>query len=83
MSCHGRGDMIAGLIHIRNRIISARLGVQLSLICEQTSLLHDNDSRQGDRFLPVTPPLQLSLISNAEEKNDFALSAAEDQMYEQ
>ena len=96
VSCHGRGDMISRHDRIRNKVIWAGSGALLSPVSEQKSLLPDNNSRQGDIFLPVwnnglpaaldvtvTSPLQSSLIINASEKSGFALSAAEDRKYEQ
>ena len=53
VSCHGRVDMISCHDRIRDTIISAGSGDLLSPICEQTSLLPDNNSRPGDIFLPV------------------------------
>ena len=53
VSCHDRGDMISRYDRIRDKIISACSGVLLSPICEQKSLLPDNNSRPGDVFLPV------------------------------
>ena len=88
--------MISRHDRIRDKIISACSGALFSPICEQKSLLTDNNSRLGDIFLPVlnagqpaaldvtvTSPLQSSLIINASEKSGFALSAAEDRKYEQ
>ena len=96
VSCHGCGDMISRHDRIRDKIISACSGALLSPICEQKSLLPDNNSTPGDIFLPVwnagqpaaldvtvTSPLQSSLIKNASEKSGFALSAADDRKYEQ
>ena len=97
VSCHGRGHMISCHDRIRDKITSACSGALfLTPICEQKSLLPDNNSRPGDIFLPVwiagqpaasevtvTPPLQSSLIINASEKTAFALSAADDRKYEQ
>ena len=95
VSFHGRGDMISH-DRVRDKIISACSGALSSPICEQKSLLSDNNSRQRDVFLPVwnagqpaalditvASPLQSSLIINASEKSDFALSAAEDRNYKQ
>ena len=88
MRCHA---MISLHDRIRDKIISTCSGALLSPICEQKSLLPDNNSRPGEIFLPawnarqpaaldvtVTFPLQSSLIINASEKSGFALSAAED-----
>ena len=96
VSCHGCADMISGHDRIRDKTISACSGALFAPICEQKSLLPDNNSRLGDTFLPVwtagqpaaldvtiTSPLQSSLIINASEKSGFALSAAEDRKYEQ
>ena len=96
VSYHGRGDMISRHDRIRDKIISACSRALLSPICEQKSLLPDNNSRPSDIFLPVwnagqpaaldvtvTSPLQSSLIVNASERSSFALSAAEDRKYEQ
>ena len=96
VSCHGRGDMISLQDRIRDKIISTCSEALLSPISEQKSFLPDNNSRPGDIFLPVwnnglpaaldvtfTSPVQSSLIINASEKSEFALSAAEDRKYEQ
>ena len=96
VSCHRRGDMISRNVHIQDKILSACSGALLSPICQQQSLLPDNNSRLGDIFLPVfnaghpaaldvtvTSPLHSSLVINALEKCDFAQSAAEDRKYEQ
>ena len=96
VSCHGRGDMISRHDRIQVKIISAYSGALLSPICEQKSLLPDNNSRPGDIFLPVwnagqpaaldvtvTSPLQSSFIIRALEKSGFALSAAVDRKYKQ
>ena len=88
--------MISRHDRIRDKIISVCSGAFLSPICEQKSLLPDNNSRPGVIFLPVSnagqpaaldvtvdSPLQSSLILNASEKSGFALSAAEDRRYKQ
>ena len=96
VSCHGRGDMISRHVHIQDKILSACSGALLSPICQQKTLLPENNSRPGEIFLPVfdaghpaamdvtvTSPLHSSLIINALEKCGFAQSAAEDRKYEQ
>ena len=86
--------MISRHDRIRDNIISVCSEALLSPICGQKSLLPDNNSRPGDIFSPVwnagrpaaldvTSILQSSLIVNASEKSDLALSAAEDRKYEQ
>ena len=77
------------MIVCETKIYKLARGALLSPICEQKSLLHDNNSRPGDIFLPVgndgqtaaldvtvTSPLQSSLIKNTSENSGFALSAA-------
>ena len=88
--------MISRHDRIRDKNVSACWRALLSTICEQKSLLPDNNTRPGDIFLPVwnagqpaaldvtvTSPLNTSFITNASEKCGFALSAAEDTEYEQ
>ena len=96
VACHGRGDAISRHDRIRNRIASACLAVNLSPKIEKRNFIAENNSRQGDGYLPswksgqfaaleitMTSSLQPSIISYAAERSGYAIEASEDRKYDQ